>query len=342
MKKEAVTYNSIMADLKKGNYAMVYFLQGEETFYTDKICHYIEEHALQPHEKDFNLNILYGKDVNVGTILGNARKFPWMSERQVVIIKEAQEVSDLESNADLLVKYLQNPLQSTILVFAFKHKKLDGRKQLLKAFGDMAVLLTSEKLKDWQVADWITNLLKEKGLPARPETAHMLAEYLGNDLSRIDNEIEKLRINLKPGEAITNDLVMQYIGISKEYNVFELQTAIVKRNVEKAYRIVNYFQANPKDHNIIGTLAVLFSFFMKLVVVASMGKPSEAEVAAKLKINPYGTKDYMEGGRNYTARQLVKIIRLLRKLDAKAKGVEAGSASPEALYQELLIGIFRG
>ncbi len=330
-----------MADLKKGNYAMVYFLQGEEVFYTDKICHYIEEHALQAHEKDFNLNILYGKEVNMGSILGNARKFPWMADRQVVIIKEAQEVSDLESNSDLLVKYLQNPLQSTILVFAYKHKKLDGRKQLNKVFTETALLLTSEKLKDWQLNDWISNLLKEKGLQARPDTVHLLAEFLGNDLSRIDNEIEKLRINLKPGEVITTDLVMEYIGISKEYNVFELQTAIVKRNVEKAYRIVHYFQQNPKDNNIIGTLAILFAFFSKMVVVASLSKPSESEVAGKLKISTYHTGQYMDGAKNYSARQLVKIIRLLRRLDAKAKGVETGSTTHDSLYQELLIGIFQ-
>jgi len=341
MKKDTPTYNSIMGDLKKGNYAMVYFLQGEEIFYTDRICDYIEEHALQPHEKDFNLNILYGKDVNVGTILNNARKFPWMSDRQVVIVKEAQEVSDLDSNSDLLIKYLQNPLQSTILVFAYKHKKLDGRKQLNKVFNETALVLTSEKVKDYHLNDWINNLLREKGLQSRPDAVHLLAEFLGTDLSRIDNEVEKLKINLKPGETITADMVMEFIGISKDYNVFELQTAIVKRNVEKAYRIVNYFQQNPKDNNIIGTLAILFSFFTKMVIVASLQKPTEAEVASKLKIPPYHTGQFFEGARNYPARHLVKIIRLLRNLDAKAKGVESGSISPGSLYQELLIGIFK-
>lgn len=325
----------IIDQIEQGNIAPIYFLMGEEPYYIDGISHYIENHILSEEEKEFNQMVLYGKDVSVEEIIGNSKRYPMMAERLVVIVKEAQELSRTIEN---LVTYIENPLPSTVLVICYKYKKLDARKKLTKLIKEKGVLFESSKLYENQVPDWIRRVLAGKGYRITPKASQMLTEFLGNDLSKVHNEIEKLQLIVKPEEEITPQIIEENIGISKDFNNFELQSAIAEINKVKAYAIVQYFANNPKNHPIVLTVALLYNFFSKLLLYHSLSDKSIAPKA--LGVNPYFIKEYQIAARNYPMKKVSAIVSSIREIDMKGKGVGAANMTPADLFKELLVKIF--
>lgn len=333
------TPEKVLKDLKEGKYAPVYFLQGEEPYYIDLLSGYIENHCLPESERGFNQTILYGKDTPVSAILQNARKYPMFSERQVVIIKEAQEISDLlkDTNEKLLMAYLENPLPTTILVFCYKYKKLDARKKITKHFMKYGVFVESNKIYDNKVPDWINAYFKEKGYKIDPKATILLAESIGADLSRIANETEKLLINIKtPSSVITEELIEKYVGVSKEYNVFELQKAIGVKDILKANKIVNYFEANVKANPIIPIVTNLFGYYVKLLMIHSSADKSEANLAKVVGVHPFFVKEYINAARLYDVNKCVSNISHIREADKMVKGYSAPSVTDGYILKELL------
>lgn len=331
-----LTFEDIMSDLKSRKYKPLYFLAGEEPYYIDIITDYIEEKVLPEADKAFNQVILYGDDTSVAAIIDAARRFPMMSSHQVIIVKEAQSLK----NIDDLALYLDKPLLSTILVINYKYKSLDKRTKLVKMLDTRAAYLESAKLRDYQVPGWIERYLMTQGVRTDPAASAMLTEYLGTDLHKIANELEKLIITLPQGKpVITTDLIEKNIGISKDYNNFELQKAIGDRNILKANMIIRYFADNPKENPIMVTIASLFSFFSKLLTFHSLTDKSKASVAAALKINPYFVKDYESAAARYTTAKTVYIISLLRNYDLRSKGFEDPGTDPGDLLKELAFKI---
>ncbi|MFN3404054.1 MAG: DNA polymerase III subunit delta [Cytophagaceae bacterium] len=337
----ASTPESVLKDLKSGKYAPVYFLQGEEPYYIDAIAEYVEKNCLNESEKGFNQTVMYGKDVVMNTILLNAKKFPMFSDRQVVIVKEAQEVSDLGKDAGdkQLEAYIQNPLPSTVLVFCYKYKTLDGRKSLGKSLDKFAILVNSKKIYDNKLPEWVEGYCKEKGYPITHRAAIILSDYIGNNLSRIANEIDKLVINLKEKIEITEALVEKYVGISKEYNVFELQAALTKRDVLKANRILKYFESDPKNNPAIPIIANLFSFFSKVLMVHAAEDKSESGLAKVLGVNPFFVKDYIAAAKAYPYPKAVHIIHHIRQADLHSKGIDNISRTEGEILKELVFKI---
>ena len=337
----ASTPDSVLKDLKANKYAPVYFLQGDEPYYIDLISDYIEKNCIAEHEKSFNQTVLYGKETNVNTVLQNAKKFPMMAERQVVIVKEAQELPDLnkEAGEKFLNAYIQNPLPSTVLVFCHKYKTLDGRKSLGKNMDKFSILVTTKKMYDNQLPEWVAKFFVEKGLKITPKATQLLAENIGNDLSRLANEIEKLLINLKDKKEVDESLVEKYVGISKDYNVFELQKALTSRDVVKANRIINYFEANPKSNPIIPTLAVLFGFFSKILLVHGCDDKSDGSIAKTLGVNPFFAKDYSAAARAFPVQKTINIIHALHEADLRSKGVIGNSMEDGQIMKELIFQI---
>jgi DNA polymerase III subunit delta len=331
----------VLASLRKRQFAPVYFLQGEEAFYIDAISDFIEKHALPEHEKGFNQMVFYGKDISVGNLLMQARRFPMMAERQVIIVKEAQDIPDLgkEESQKLLENYVLQPLPSTVLVLNHKYKTLDGRKSLARTLDAKAILVESKKLYDNKIPDWITEYIKDKGFGIHPKATQMLSEYIGNDLSRLSNEIDKLLINFREKTEITPDAVQQFVGISKEYNVFELQKALIQRNIVKANQIILYFEANPKSNPLPVVVATLFAFFTKLLLAHDAKDKSETGLVKALSINPFFVKDYQLGMRTFPLIKVVHIIHYLRLADLQSKGVDAGQATEGEIMKELVFKI---
>lgn len=337
----AHTPEGILEQLKSRQYAPVYFLQGEEPFYIDLIADFIEQHALQEHEKGFNQVVVYGKDVDVATILLQAKRFPMMAEKQVVIVKEAQSIQDLEKEEGMrqLEVYLQNPLPSTILVFCHKYKTLDGRKSLAKAVTKHAVLLTTKKLYENQVPAWVNNYIKSKGRQATQQAVLMLSEFIGADLSRLANEIDKLLINLKPNQMIDERVVQENVGISKEYNIFELQSALIARDALKANRIINYFEANPKNNPLIPNLSLLFNFFTKLLSLHTSADKTETGIKKNLGNRAFLVKEYMQAMRVFPIHRTVDIIHFIRVADLQVKGIEGGDMTDADILRELVFKV---
>lgn len=334
----AHTPESVLNDLKSNKYAPVYFLQGEETYYIDLISDYIENSVLNESERGFNQTILYGRDVAMNVVLTNAKRFPMMSEKQVVIVKEAQNISDInkEQGQKLLLDYLANPVPSTVLVFCHKNKSLDKRKALGKNIDKKAVLVTTKKLYDNQVPSWVDGYIKSKGFGINTKSTQMLSDAIGNDLERLANEIDKMLINFKEPVQIDEGIVNKYVGISKDYNVFELQKALIIKDVMKANKIVNYFEANPKKNPIIPVISVLFSFYSKLLMAFHAKDKSERSLASTLKVNPYFVKDYLLALNKYTLPHVVNNIRHIKEADLKSKGVNNVSTSDGQLLRELV------
>lgn len=325
-----------MSDLEKRIFSPVYFLSGEEPYFIDKISDYIEKNLLDDSEKAFNQVVIYGGDTDIANVINTSKKYPMISKYQVVILKEAQNIK----NIDDLVYYAEAPLKSTILVINYKYRKLDKRKKLFAALNNNGVVFESDKLYDSQIPEWITGYLKEKGYDIQPEASVLLAEYLGNDLGKIVNELEKLRITLPENDKIINNLhIERNIGISKDYNNFELQSAIISKDVLKANRIINYFDKNPKNNPITLTLTSLYFFFTKVLVFQSLKDKSKGSVAAALKINPYFVQDYQRASRNYPPERVRNIISLLREYDLKSKGFGSLSATHGDLLKELIYKI---
>jgi DNA polymerase III subunit delta len=332
----ATSFEEIMSDLRNRIYKPVYFLAGEEPYYIDAITEFIEEKVLPEAEKSFNQMILYGEDTTVAAITDTSRRFPMMSNHQVVIIKEAQSLRKIED----LVSYVEKPLNSTILVINYKYKTLDKRTKLYKLLDSSAVYFESNRLRDYQVPAWIEKYLMTKGVKTDPNASAMLTDYLGTDLHKIVNELTKLLITLPAGKpVITTELIEKNIGISKDYNNFELQKALGDRNIFKANQIAKYFADNPKDNPVNVTIASLFSFFSKLLTFHYLPDKSKNNVAAVLKINPFFVRDYESAASKYDARKTVHIISLLRTYDMKSKGFGDLSSPPGDLLRELLYKI---
>ena len=331
-----VTYEEIISDLKKRIFKPVYFLAGEEPYYIDLITEHIQEKVLAEDQKAFNQIILYGEDTNIAAIIDTARRFPMMSSHQVLIIKEAQALKKLEE----LIIYLEKPLLSTILVFSYKYKTIDKRTKLHKTLESHGVYFESPRIRDYLIPAWIERYLMTKGIKADPTASAMLTEYLGTDLHKIVNELDKLIITLPPGEPqITTTLIEKNIGISKDYNIFELQKAIGERNILKANMIIHYFADNPKDNPITFSIASLFGFFSKLLTFHYLTDKSKNNVASVLKINPYFVKEYENSASKYNVAKTVQIISLLRTYDMKSKGYGDPGTEPGDLLKELVFRI---
>lgn len=328
-------------DLKKGVYAPVYFLQGEEPFYIDLISDYIEKNALDESQKSFNQVVAYGKDLEMNALLGHAKRFPMMSERQVVIIKEAQEMRDWRTDAKtaMLEQYVKSPLPSTILVINYKNKQLDGRKSITKTLKKQAVFVESKKIYDNQVPEWIAGYVKARGHEINQKSVMMIQEYVGSSLGKIANEIDKLLINFKEKTSITEAHVQKYIGISKDYNVFELQKALVTRDVLKANKIIQYFEMNPKDNPIIPIVTILFSFFSRLFIIHENSGTGDQQLARQLGVNPYFLKDYKAAARVYPKSKLFVILNYFGEADRRSKGIEGGGMAEGAILKELVFKI---
>ena len=330
-----------ISEIRKGKFFPVYFLAGDEPYFTDQITDLIENHALPEEMKAFNQQIFYGKDSDLRTIIETALRHPMMSDRQVVIVKEAQDldmkISEEEKNP--LENYIENPNPATVLVFAFKHKKFDKRTRLFKTLkkSEHCVFFESNKIRDYKIPDWIREYFSEKGFSLDTKAAMLLAEHVGNSISNIVNELDKLVISLpEESREITAAHIEKYTGYSKDYNVFELQNAIIAGDVVKANRIALHFCKNTKQHPLVVTLAVLYQFFIKIMLYQRLRHLSRREIASTLRVSEYFLKDYEKASRRFSPGKLAGIIAALRKTDARAKGIGNVSAGDCDLLKELL------
>jgi len=330
-----MTYEAIVAELKNKKYRPLYFLAGDEPFYIDKITQYIEHHVLEESERSFNQTILYGKETDIDTVIGEAKRFPMMAPYQIVIVKEAQHLK----LTDELLAYAKNPQPTTILVFAYKGKKIDKRLKAGKYISANHAYIETKKLYDNKIPDFVEVEMRHRGFSVSPKAAVILAESIGNDLSRIFKEIEKLSIILEEGAQITAEVIEKNIGISKDYNNFELQKALANRDVLKANTIVKQFSMDPKNHSMVATVSVLFGFFSKLLIYNVLKDKSQGTVAKELKINPFFVKDYSQAAQVYNVRRCTKIIAFLREYDLKSKGLDRGQSSEYDLMRELVFKI---
>jgi len=329
--------NSIIADIKKGNIKPIYFLMGDEPYYIDKISNFIENNILSEEERGFNQMLIYGRDASIDDIVSNAKRFPMMAERQVIIVKEAQDLSRTIEN---LVSYVENPQPTTVLVFCYKYKKLDARKKLAKTIKKTDnVLFESKKLYDNQVVDWIKKYLSAKNYNIEPKAVMMLVEFLGVDLSKISNELNKLMIVLSNDKVISPLDIETNIGISKDYNNFELRKAISTKQIVKANAIINYFKKNDKVNPIVVTIALLNDLFTKLLLFHGLKDKSQNNVARKLGVNPFFVKEYFDAAKNYPMRKVSQIISMLHEADMKSKGVGASLMAKDDILKELLFKI---
>lgn len=332
------TSQSILTKLKNNEYSPFYFLQGDEPFFIDQISDYIEENAIDEGLRGFNQSILYGKETDLRTIVTHAREYPMMAERRVAIIKEAQELQSInkEEGEKLLSAYAENPQPSTVLVFCYKYKTLDKRKKLFKALDKHAIVFTSAKMYDNQLPDWVESHLKAKGYTIDQKAVHLIVENIGNNLSRISNEISKMLINLKDEKKVTPEHVYKFIGISKEYNVFELQKALAFKNVLKANEIIKYFESDLKNNPIIPVIAIVFAFFNKVLLVHHSKDKSDRALAILLKVPPFFVKEYMMAARNYQLGQVINNISYIREADLRSKGIDNVSISDGEILKELV------
>lgn len=333
MAKET-TYEVIARDLKNRIYKPVYYLMGEESYYIDKISEYIAQTVLTDEEKEFNLTVVYGSDTDVATIINAAKRYPMMAERQVVIVKEAQQLKNIEE----LVYYVQKPLQSTILVLCHKNGSIDRRKKLAAEVEKVGVLFESKKLKEAQLPGFITSYLKRKSVDIEPKASEMMAEFVGADLNRMAGELDKLVITLPQGVTrVSPEQIELNIGISKDYNNYELRSALVVKDVLKANKIIKYFEENPKTNPIQMTLSVLFGFFSNLMLAYYAPEKTEQGIAAQLGLrSPWQAREYIMAMRQYSGVKVMQIIGEIRYCDARSKGVGNSSLSDGDLLRELI------
>lgn len=329
-------YTQIISDVKNKNYSPIYFLEGAEPYFLDLISDCILDNVLTENEKEFNQHILYGKDLSIDAIMTSAKRFPMMAERQVVVIREAQNIRNIED----LAPYAEKPMKSTILVLNYKYKTIDKRKRLYKGITKNGVYFESKPLYDNQIPAWISKYLKSKNLGIDPRASQMIADFIGSDLQRIVNELEKVCISLVPGTSIMPDDVERNIGISKEFNIFELQNALGTRDILKANRIINFFIDNEKNNPLTVILGNLLNYFRKLLVYHSIENKSDRSlVAQKLGVNPFFINDYVNASKIYTLDKAIKIIAIMREYDLRSKGARGGSASNGDLLRELTFKI---
>ena len=336
MAKQETSFEQILTDLRKKVYQPVYFLMGEEPYYIDLISDFIQNNVLDDTEKEFDQTVLYGKDVDINMVINAAKRYPMMSTFQVIIVKEAQLIKDWDN----IVHYLSKPLKSTILVFCYKYGTPDKRKKWVLELKNVAVIYESSKLRDYEVGTWITKFCKSKNVAIDDKAVSMLTDFLGTDLSKLVHELEKL-ILTKPAnvQRITPDLVETNIGISKDFNVFELQSALINRDVLKANRIIQYFSENKKANPMVLVLAQLFKFFSELMLFHYLPDKSQGAVASELKINPYFVKDYQKASQIFGAWKTMNIISFIRETDARYKGIDNPSTEEGELMKELIFKI---
>lgn len=329
-----MTYEDIAKDIKNGKFAPVYLLMGEEDYYIDRISDYIVEKALDENEKEFNLTIMYGLDTDMASVVNNAKRYPMMSEHQVVVVKEAQNLRSWEE----LSFYMQKPLTSTILVFCYKHGTLDRRKKIVAEIEKNGVVFESKKLKENLLPGFITTYMKRRKMEIDDTAAQLMAEFVGNDLNRLAGELDKLIITMpKDRNRITPVEIERNIGISKDYNNFELKNALITKDTLKANKIVKYFSDNPKSNPLQPTLALLFNYFTNLMVAYYAPERTENGVAAYLGLkSPWLAKEYIAGMKAYTGVKVMNIITQIRLCDARSKGIGNVSLSPGELLRELV------
>lgn len=326
-----MSVEKIITEWKRNNYKPIYWIEGEEEYYVDRLVSYAEQHILTESEASFNLTVFYGKDAAWADVLNACRKYPMFSDRQVVIVKEAQQMKEV----DKLEPYLLSPLSSTILIVAFKDKKLDSRTKFAKVVKDKTEYVLTKKIYDNALPEWVNGIVTGMGYGISPKANHLIVDHIGNDLSRIKNEIEKILINLGARKTITEEDVENYVGISKEFNVFELQNAIATKDLPKAVRIIQYFEANPKVAPIQLVLPSLYSFFSKVYMVfgASGG---EDGIARQIGVGPYFVKAYLQASKTYNYREVEEILLLLHQYNLKSLGIHAGRIEDAELLKELV------
>ncbi len=337
-----MTFNELLTQLKKKEYRSVYLLHGEESFYLDKIIAFFEQNVLNESEKAFNYTVVYGKEAQAKSLIDAASRYPMMASHQLIILKEAQEMRTLK---DLKV-YVERAVPTTIFVICHKHKRLDMRTTFGKAVKKHGVVFESKKLYDNQIPNWIEDYLREKQYKIQPDAVAMIAEYLGTSLSKVANELDKLAINVPKGTTITSQIIQDNIGISKDYNIFELQNALGERNTLKANRIINYFIANPRKNPLVVVIGTLYGFFSKAYMSHSLRNLVDFELAKALGMNPrneyaaaFQVKKYKTTIRNFSRHQIEEVIHLLKRYDLRSKGVE-NNATPEGeLMKELVFQI---
>jgi DNA polymerase III subunit delta len=334
------TASEVLKDLKKKVFSPLYLLHGDEPFYIDKVSDFIEENALSPTDRSFNQFVFFGKDLSIPALLSHAKRFPMMAERQLIMVKEAQGLQGIEQKEMQLAleNYAKNPLSSTILVLVFK-AGADERKTWVKAFDKTGVMMPSKKMYDNKIPDWILEYCHENGLKISRKAVEMLCENVGNDLKRLSSEIDKIMLNLRIDEEINAQVVEKFVGISKEYNYFEFQKAIINRDIMRANQIVNFFGANPKDNPLAPIVILLYNFFSKVLLTHATNDKSERNLAVVLGVNPFFTKDYGLAARNYNLAKVVQIIGDIKKLDLKSKGIESGSLSDGEALREMTFRI---
>lgn len=323
----------IIAEWKKGAFKPVYWLEGEESYFIDQVVSYAEHKILNESEAGFNLTIFYGKDADWASVVNACMRYPMFAERQVVLLKEAQQMRDIEK----LEAYIDNPLPSTVFVVSYKEKKVDGRSKLAKLLKQKGELLTTKKMYENQLPDWAANMVQQHGLSISQKALFLLVDHIGNDLSRMQNEIEKLAVNLGTRTNITEDDIENYIGVSKEFNVFELQSAIAQKDLSKAIRIIQYFEANPKAAPIQLVLPSLYNFFSKVFMLYGIPNPDEKSAAVAIGVNPYFVKDYMSAARKYDYAGVEKILLLLHQYNLRSVGVHDGGSSDAGLMKEMAV-----
>jgi DNA polymerase-3 subunit delta len=325
--------NTIISEWKKRVYKPIYWLEGEEEYFIDKVINYAESHILNESETAFNLTVFYGKDADWAAVINACRRYPMFAERQVILLKEAQQMRDIEK----LEVYIENPLGSTIFVVSYKEKKVDGRTRLAKLLKEKGVVLTTKKLYDNQLPEWTEELVESKELGISQKALMLLVDHIGNDLCRIENEIDKISINLGKRKTITEEDVEQYVGVSKDFNVFELQAALATKNLPKAIQIIQYFEANPKAAPIQFILPSLYSFFSKVFMIYGLNTRDEKIIAASLGINPFFIKDYLKATTIYSYPDLEKLILLLSDYNLKSIGIKNSGTPDASLLKEMVV-----
>jgi DNA polymerase-3 subunit delta len=325
--------SNIISDWKKRVFKPVYWLEGEEEYFIDKVMDYAENQILNESETGFNLMVFYGKDADWASVMNACRRYPMFAERQVILLKEAQQMRDLEK----LESYIENPLASTVFVVSYKEKKVDGRTRFAKLLKDKGVVLTTKKLYDSQLPEWTEELVQAKDLDISQKALMLLVDHIGNDLSRIENEVDKISINLGKRKTITEDDVEQYVGVSKDYNVFELQASIATKNLPKAIQIIQYFEANPKAAPIQLVLPSLYSFFSKVFMIYGLNTRDEKTIATAISVNPFFIKDYLKAATIYAYPDVEKLILLLGEYNLKSIGINNSGVADASLLKEMVV-----
>jgi DNA polymerase-3 subunit delta len=328
-----MSVEKIISSWKKKSFKPVYWFEGEEEYYIDKLIDYAEHHILSEAESSFNLSVFYGKDADWTSVVNACMRYPMLAEKQVVLLKEAQQMRDIEK----LEPYIDKPLSSTIFVVSYKEKKVDGRSKLAKLLKEKGEMFTSKKMYDNQLPEWTSELVQSKGFSISQRALMLLVDHIGNDLSRIDNEVDKILVNLGSRKNITEDDIEEFVGVSKEYNVFELQDALVKKDLSKAIRIIQYFEANPKAAPIQLILPSLYNFFSKAYMIFGQLGSDEKSIAASIGVNPYFMKDYMAAARNYSYEGVEAALLLLHDYNLKSIGVNSVATEDASLLKEMVV-----